>query len=79
MNLDYSFEFDMFLLNEVGYPMLTQLTVGLFLTPYGTTSLAEYFAESFEFYVLRDQEPVKKISTACFIKISELMEDKHDF
>jgi hypothetical protein len=79
MNLDYSFEFDMFLLKEVGYPMLTQLTVGLFLTPYGITSLAEYFAENFEFYILRDQEPVKKISPACFIKINNLMEDKNDF
>jgi hypothetical protein len=79
MNLDYSFEFDMFLLNEVGYPMLTQLTVGLFLTPYGITSLAEYFAESFEFYTLRDENSVKKISPACFIKISELLEDKDDF
>ena len=25
MNLDYSFEFDMFLLNQVGYPMLTRV------------------------------------------------------
>jgi|TARA_E500000305_G_C4017797_1_gene236793 hypothetical protein len=79
MSLDYSFEFDMFLLKKIGYPMLTQLTIGLFLTPYGITSLAEYFAESFEFYILRDQKSVKEISPMCFVKIKELMEVKDAF
>ena len=69
----------MFLLNDVGYATLTQLTVGLFLSPYGVTSLAEYFAEGFESYVLRDKKSVKEISPACFIKINGLMENKDDF
>ena len=74
MSLDYSKDFDMFLLKEVGYPLLTQLTVGLFLTPYGTTSLREYFAESFETFFMRDAPAVKKISTACYEKIVDLLE-----
>jgi len=74
MSLDYSKDFDMFLLKEVGYPLLTQLTVGLFLTPYGTTSLREYFAESFETFFMRDAPAVKKISTACYEKIMDLLE-----
>ena len=79
LRLDYSYDFDMFLLNDVGYATLTQLTVGLFLSPYGVTSLAEYFAEGFESYVLRDKKSVKEISPACFIKINGLMENKDDF
>ena len=74
MNLDYSYDFDMFLLNEVGYPLLTQLTIGLFLSPYGTTSLREYFAESFECFFLRDRVAVKTLSPACFEKITDLVE-----
>jgi len=74
MNLDYSYEFDMFLLKDVGYPLLTSLTVGLFLSPYGTTSLREYFAESFELYFMRNPAHVKAISPACFEKITELVD-----
>tara|TARA_R100000234_G_scaffold74328_1_gene45904 strand:- start:8688 stop:9398 length:711 start_codon:yes stop_codon:yes gene_type:complete len=79
LRLDYSYEFDMFLLNKVGYPLLTQLTIGLFLTPYGTTSLAEYFAESFEFYILRDRKSVKEVSPHCYFKITKLMENEDDY
>mgnify|MGYP003112415736 CR=1 FL=1 len=79
LRLEYSYDFDMFLLDKVGYPTLTQITVGLFLSPYGTTSLAEYFAESFEFHVLRDKKSVKEISPACYLKIRELLDTKDDF
>jgi hypothetical protein len=74
METEYSEEFDMFLFQEVGYPLLTQLTLGLFLTPYGVTSLPEYFAESFEYYFIRDAQYVKKISPACYRKLNELKE-----
>jgi hypothetical protein len=72
METEYSKEFDMFLFEEVGYPLLTQLTLGLFLTPYGITSLSEYFAESFEYFFLREPDYVKKITPACYQKIEEL-------
>tara|TARA_R110002074_G_scaffold363826_1_gene537175 strand:+ start:412 stop:1128 length:717 start_codon:yes stop_codon:yes gene_type:complete len=72
MHPDYSYEFDMFLFKNVGYPLLTQLTVGLFVSPYGVTSLAEYFAESFEFYFLKDRDLVKNTTPECFKKIKEL-------
>jgi Mlc titration factor MtfA (ptsG expression regulator) len=50
------------------------LTLGLFLTPYGVTSLAEYFAESFEYYLLKDPGYVKKISPACYKVVQDLAE-----
>ena len=74
MQTEYSQEFDMFLFEEVGYPRLTQLTLGLFLTPYGATSLPEYFAESFEYYFLKERPYVKTIAPACYQKIEELRE-----
>jgi hypothetical protein len=72
METEYSKEFDMFLFQELGYPLLTQITIGLFLTPYGVTSLSEYFSESFESYFLKDYESVRKITPSCYKKIEEL-------
>ena len=74
METEYSREFDSFLFDVVGYPLLTQLTMGLFLTPYGSTSLPEYFAESFEYYFLRDRPYVQKLAPASYAKIQELRE-----
>tara|TARA_R100000234_G_scaffold68472_1_gene41929 strand:- start:504 stop:1211 length:708 start_codon:yes stop_codon:yes gene_type:complete len=78
MQVEYSQEFDMFLFEEVGYPLLTQLTIGLFLTPYATTSLSEYFSESFEGYFLRDRKSVKEITPSCYEKIEELRDIEDD-
>ena len=59
---------------RAGYPTLTQLTMGLFLTPYGVTSLSEYFAESFEYFFVRDAQYVRKITPSCYTKILQLEE-----
>jgi hypothetical protein len=74
METDYNQKFDMFLFEEVGYPTLTQLTMGLFLTPYGVTSLSEYFSESFEYFFVKDKEYVRKLTPSCYTKILELEE-----
>ena len=80
MQTEYSQDFDLHLFEEIGYPLLTQLTMGLFLTPYGATSLPEYFAESFEYFFLKDREYVKKIAPASYKKIQELIEvGKNEF
>tara|TARA_Y100000034_G_C6883841_1_gene405498 strand:+ start:873 stop:1562 length:690 start_codon:yes stop_codon:yes gene_type:complete len=69
LNPDYSIEFDEFLYQEVGYPTLASLTMGLFLSPYSTTSLREYFAIGFEEYYLKDKKYVKKICPFLFQKM----------
>lgn len=72
-NVKYSEEFDNFLYKEVGYPTLTSLTMGLFLSPYGATSLREYFSNAFEGFFLNDEkEYVKKISPAVYNKLAEI-------
>jgi len=74
----YNRRFDDFLFKVVGYPLLTSLTMGLYTSPYGATSLREYFATTFEEYFLKDAEHVKYTSPAVYTKLRELTrgEDK---
>jgi len=74
LNIYYSVSFDDFLYKEVGYPLLTSLSMGLFVSPYAITSLREYFAIGFEEYHLKDREYLKKISPNLYYKIEELLE-----
>ena len=68
--LEYSTEFDTYLYKKVGYPVLTSLTMGLFLSPYGATSLREYFANAFEsFFLNGEPEYVKHISPVVYNKL----------
>ena len=46
-NIEFSTKFDMFLYKDVGYPKLRTMIMGLFVSPYGATSLREYFATGF--------------------------------
>lgn len=73
-NTEYNKKFDEFLYLSVGYPILTQLTPSLFVSPYGATSLREYFANCFEEYFARRQYGhVKSISPAVYEKIELLL------
>jgi hypothetical protein len=73
MENDYSVDFDTFLYQEVGYPILATLTVNLFYSPYGATSLREYFANGFEAYFYhRDMHYLKKVSPFLFDKIQQI-------
>ena len=72
---EYNSEFDEFLYKTVGYPLLTSLTTNMFVSPYGATSLREYFANGFEEFFLRSPELVKDISPIIYKKIKELTEE----
>ena len=70
---DFSKDFDEFLYTIVGYPLLSSLTVNLFYSPYGATSLREYFANGFEaYYYHRDVNYLKKVSPILFDKVKDL-------
>ena len=68
--LEYDKGLDDFLYNEVGYPKLTSLSMGLFYSPYAITSLREYWANGFENYFLRDAIYLKKLSPKLYKKIN---------
>ena len=72
---EYDKKFDNFLANEVGYPTLLSLTMGLFVSPYGATSIQEYFANGFEKYYLDNPQIVKDISPVLYGKIEEIIND----
>ena len=74
-DLEYSAEFDKFLADEVGYPTLVSLTIGLFVSPYAATSINEYFANGVENYILEDPHRVKQISPILYGKIDNIFNE----
>ena len=70
---EYNKKFDKFLADKVGYPLLLNITMGLFVSPYGATSLQEYFANGFEKYFLDSPRVVQKISPVLYRKIEEIV------
>ncbi len=74
MNPEYSQRFDKYLDDVVGYPTLTSLSMGLFFSPYGATSLREYFANGFEaIFYHRENTYLKKISPRLYNKLENLL------
>ena len=71
--LDYNEDFDKYLYQHIGYDKLTYMTMGLFSSPYGATSLREYFADGFDFYFLKDPGYLSKISPKLYEKIENLV------
>ena len=69
---EYDPEWDKFLYQTVGYDILHILTPGLFASPYGATSLREYWANVFEHFYLTSTSAAARISPEAFEKIKEL-------
>ena len=76
---EYNKHFDYYLYDVVGYPLLENLIIGLFYSPYAVTSINEYFANGFENYFLRDQDYLKRISPILYNKISNILEDGRQY
>jgi len=73
LNPEYSREFDEFLHKKVGYSNLRNLTHGLFYSPYGATSLPEYFGNAFEaFFLKKDFKVLQSLSPVLYNKIEKL-------
>ena len=72
---EYNQKFDEFLADVVGYPTLLTLTMVLFVSPYGATSLQEYFANGFEKYFLDNPRRVRDLSPVLYAKIEEIIND----
>ena len=78
VNIEYDKEIDTFLFNTVGYDILNQMAVNIFVSGYAATSVSEYFARGFEEYFIGDKSGLQKISPVLYSKIDELvhMEDQ---
>ncbi len=75
LDAEYSKSFDEFLYTEVGYPTLVSLSMDLFMTPYGVTSIREYWAEGFERYFMGDSSSLKKTCPTLYLKIEGIAEN----
>lgn len=71
-NLNYDENFDKYLYQDIGYPILHTLTTNLFVSPYAATSFEEYFANGLEHYYITDYVGLKSISPKLFLLISKL-------
>ena len=72
-DIEYSLEFDDFLLNKVGYDKLTMLIDGLFINVYAPTSLREYFATGFtDFFMESNHNYFQAVSPELYKKIDFL-------
>lgn len=67
---EYSREYDDFLFYVVGYESLISYVRGLFVDPYSSVSLSEYFAVSFEKYYISDEQ--KYLKNTCPIVYSKI-------
>ena len=75
LNPEYDEEFDMFLLDKVGYDKLETLTQGIFVSPYAVTSLQEYFATGFTEYFLDSNHSYLKQASPQLYKKLLLLQD----
>jgi len=73
LNIEYDEKIDNFLYKSVGYDILEQMVVNIFVSPYAATSVSEYFARGFEEYFIGDKTSLKKISPVLYTKIDELV------
>ncbi len=78
-NTEYDEEFDLFLLQQVGYDKLQNFAAGVFLTTYAPTSLREYYATGFvEFFLNPDgHNYMKRVSPQLYKKIFELYSEEN--
>jgi len=72
---EYTEKMDLYLAEVVGYPTLLSLTMGLFVSPYGATSLQEYYANGFEKYFLDNPRKVRDTSPVLYNKIVEILDE----
>ena len=73
-NPSYDKGLDMFFSEKVGYPRMTSIVQGIFYSPYGATSLREYFANGFEAHYYHRDMYLQKISPVLHDKINKVEE-----
>jgi len=73
INFEYDKEIDDFLFRTVGYDILNQMVVNIFISGYAATSVSEYFARAFEEYFIGDRRALKQLSPVLYSIIDKLV------
>lgn len=71
-NPEYNENLDKFFSEEIGYANMMSMSNGIFYSPYGATSLREYFANGFEAFYYHKDLYLKKVSPVLFSKLEDL-------
>ena len=71
-DIKYNKDLDMFLYERVGKNLLRLVTAGIYIRPYASVSIREYFATGFEAYYMGNKETLFKLSPMLYNKIDEL-------
>tara|TARA_R110001583_G_scaffold6509_9_gene33030 strand:- start:3062 stop:3727 length:666 start_codon:yes stop_codon:yes gene_type:complete len=72
-DIDYNKEIDNFLYKVIGYDILNQMVVNIFVSGYAATSVSEYFARGFEEYFIGDKDSLRQISPVLYKIIDKLV------
>ena len=73
LETEYSKVFDEFLHYDLGYDRAVNYAMGLFISPYASVSVSEYFATGFEmFFVQADSAQIKEMSPELFNKLNDI-------
>jgi hypothetical protein len=72
-NLKFNEKFDDFLYKRIGRQMLKMMTSSIYIRPYASVSLREYFATGFEAYFLGKKDLLKQLSPILYNKIENLL------
>tara|TARA_B100000963_G_scaffold361256_1_gene395800 strand:+ start:2488 stop:3156 length:669 start_codon:yes stop_codon:yes gene_type:complete len=75
--MEYDEDIDKFLYETIGYDILNQICIGIFISAYAATSINEYFARGFEEFFLGNGDEVKSMHPKLYDAIQRLtnMED----
>jgi ribosome-binding ATPase YchF (GTP1/OBG family) len=79
LNPKYDQSFDMYLFQEVGYPLLNSISGGLFLSAYSITSINEYFAVGFESFYIDKTPYLDKMCPQLSNKLNYLDEMANEY
>ena len=74
-NPEYDKYLDRFFYDTVGYPAMVAINQGIFYSPYGATSLREYFANGFEAFYYHKDIYLKRVSPILFSKLESLEQE----
>lgn len=77
LDINFNQALDTFFSQDIGYDNLGVITSNIFISPYGITSVREYFANGFEHYFIEGPEELVKISPVLCSKIKKVLSQKH--
>jgi hypothetical protein len=78
LNVEYNQKFDDLLYKEIGYELLDNLLIGVFVRPYAATSINEYFSTGFVEYYMGDRVHLRETCPKLHDVLASLEDDQDE-